>query len=71
MGRIRPNAGAAEIRYLEGTDVILMDYDGTNFHRQSEMQINRLSIDALQPACCESHVIGGNHGQDTRRQGDR
>jgi len=33
-----PYAEATEAGHSEGAEVILMDYDGTNFHRQSEMQ---------------------------------
>lgn len=39
MGRMGPYAEATEAGHLEETDVILMDYDGPNFHRQSEIQI--------------------------------
>ena len=38
ISRMRPYGEATEAGHLEGADVILMDYNGTNFHRQSEMQ---------------------------------
>ena len=38
ISRMGAYAEAAEAGHLEGADVILMDYNGTDFHRQSEMQ---------------------------------